>query len=91
MTDELARKSAGRPESIVPSLKLEITNVDPVTFRMLETLAAYGRFGQSRPQVALFIIRSWLMDKEAYLKSAITSRDAPLGYVPATGNQGENT
>jgi hypothetical protein len=58
---------------------------------MLDTLVAYGRFGRSRPDVALFIIRSWLMENEAYLKSAIISRETPLGYVPPIGNQNENT
>lgn len=90
MADEPVKRAAGRPESILPSHKLEITNVDPVTFRMLEALAAYGRFGKSRPEVALFIIRSWLVDNEAYLKSAIASREAPLGYIPSIGNQNEN-
>lgn len=91
MTDEPVKKAAGRPENTVPSFNLQITTVDPVTFRMLDTLVAYGRFGRSRPDVALFIIRSWLMEREEYLKSAIASREVPLGYVPPIGTQTDNT
>lgn len=78
---EESEKKVGRPESSGPRHTIEITTVDPVTFRMLESLVAYGRFGRSRPEVALFIIRSWLLEKEEYLKRAITARKIPLGDV----------
>jgi hypothetical protein len=78
---EDASKKPGRPENSVPGRQLDITTVDPVTFRMIEALVAYGRFGRSKQEVALFIIRSWLLDKEEYLKSAIAARESPLGYV----------
>jgi hypothetical protein len=74
-------KKLGRPEHSVPSRSIEITTVDPVSFRMIEALVAYGRFGRTRPEVALFIIRSWLLEKEEYLKGAIASRENPLGRV----------
>jgi hypothetical protein len=80
MGEESAKKP-GRPESSVPGRSIEITTVDPVTFRMIEALVAYGRFGRSKPEVALFIIRSWLLEKEAYLKVAIANRESPLGHV----------
>jgi hypothetical protein len=78
---EESSKKPGRPENSVPSRSIDITTVDPVTFRMIEALVAYGRFGRTRPEVALFIIRAWLLEKEEYLKTAILSRENPLGHV----------
>lgn len=78
---EEASKKPGRPESSVPARSIDITTVDPVTFRMIEALVAYGRFGRSKQEVALFIIRSWLLEKEEYLKRAIATRESPLGQV----------
>jgi len=77
---EEPEKRAGRPES-APRRTIEIRAVDLVTFRMIESLVAYGRFGGSNPEVALFIIRNWLMEKEEYLKDAIASRENPLGLI----------
>ena len=48
---------------------------------MIDALVTYGRFGRTRPEVALFIIRTWLLEKESYLKSAIENRDNPLGRI----------
>jgi hypothetical protein len=82
MTDDSSsKKTAGRPERIVPNRQIDITAMDPVTFRMIEALVAYGRFGRTKQEVALFIIRSWLLDREAYLKTAIAARESPLGLV----------
>lgn len=79
--DDAPKKTGGRPETAVPSREIDITAMDPVTFRMIEALVAYGRFGRTRPEVALFIIRSWLMEREEYLRRAIASRETPLGQV----------
>jgi hypothetical protein len=81
MGEEPSKKPAGRPEAAVPGRNIDITTVDPVTFRMIEALVAYGRFGRSKQDVVLFIVRSWLLEKEEYLKTAIASREAPLGRV----------
>lgn len=75
------QKKWGRPLSITPRRTIDIKAVDPVTYRMIETLASYGRFGTTNPEVALFIIRSWLMEHEEYLKNAIASRENPLGHI----------
>ena len=80
MGDE-SEKRGGRPESASPRRTIEMRAVDPVTFRMIETLVSYGRFGGSNPEVALFIIRNWLMEKEEYLRDAIASRESPLGRI----------
>jgi hypothetical protein len=80
MGDEPERKT-GRPENVGPRRTIEMRAVDPVTFRMIESLVSYGRFGGSNPEVALFIIRNWLMEKEQYLKGAIASRGNPLGHI----------
>ena len=82
MTDEpSSRRAGGRPERIVPNRQIDITSMDPVTYRMIESLVAYGRFGRTKQEVALFIIRSWLLEREEYLKAAIASRESPLGLV----------
>jgi hypothetical protein len=73
-------KKAGRPEN-APAKSIEMTTVDPVTFRMIEALVDYGRFGRSKPEVALFIIRTWLLEREDYLKTAISTRKTPLGHI----------
>jgi hypothetical protein len=79
--EEKSRGSPGRPENEVPSREVRITNMDPVTFRMLEGLVMYGRFGRTKQEVVLFIVRSWLLEREASLRTAIASREAPLGVV----------
>jgi hypothetical protein len=79
--DEKSKGLPGRPESEVPAREVRITNMDPVTFRMLEGLAMYGRFGRTKQEVILFILRSWLLERESGLRSAIASRDAPLGVI----------
>jgi len=81
MGEDATKKPGGRPENNVPGREIDITTMDPVTFRMIEALVAYGRFGRSKQEVVLFIIRSWLLEKEEYLKAAIASREAPLGHV----------
>jgi len=78
---EEAQRKGGRPESPAPPRRsIEMKAVDAVTYRMIESLVAYGRFGSSNPEVALYIIRHWLMEKEEYLRKAIASRGAPLGH-----------
>jgi hypothetical protein len=81
MGDDAGKKTGGRPEIDVPGREIHITTMDPVTFRMIEALVAYGRFGRSKQEVVLFIVRSWLLEKEEYLRTAIASRDTPLGHV----------
>jgi hypothetical protein len=78
---EESEKKAGRPENPTTRRTIDIKTVDPVTYRMIESLVKYGRFGGSNPEVALFIIRNWLMEREEYLKNAIASRENPLGHV----------
>ena len=70
----------GRPENKVPAKEVDITTMDPVTFKMLDALVAYGRFGRSTQEVALYIIRAWLWDNEQRLKAAIGAKSSPLGY-----------
>jgi hypothetical protein len=81
MGDDTGKKTGGRPENDVPGRRVELTTVDPVTYRMIEALVAYGRFGRSKQDVILFIVRSWLLEREEYLKTAIASRERPLGFV----------
>jgi hypothetical protein len=81
MGEDAEKKTAGRPENNVPGREIDIKTVDPVTYRMIEALVAYGRFGRSKQEVVLFIVRSWLLEKEEYLKTAIASRERPLGHV----------
>jgi hypothetical protein len=74
--------SPGRPRSEAPAKEIKISNMDSLTFRMLGTLIEYGRFGRSRPEIALFIIRSWLWENEEKLRAGIAASDKPLGSVP---------
>ncbi len=74
------RGVAGRPESKVKKKDLPLA-IDPVTYRMLETLEGYGRFGTSKQEVLLFIVRSWFWENEARLKAALSSAETPLGAV----------
>jgi hypothetical protein len=78
MSQEAERKAP-------PRRSIEMKGVDAVTYRMIEDLVAYGRFGSSNPEVALFIIRQWLFEKEGYLRNAIASRSAPLGFHRESG------
>jgi hypothetical protein len=80
MAEDSERKG-GRPKNTAPSHTIEIRTVDAITFRMLETLVSYGRFGDSKQQVALFIIRQWLLENEDSLKRAIAARKFPLGDI----------
>lgn len=80
MEQEEAR-GRGRPPSKLSSREVDITTMDPVTFRMLEALESYGRFGRSKQDIALFIIRTWLWENEARLRVALASTDIPLGPV----------
>lgn len=73
--------AAGRPESKAKKTDLPLS-IDLITNRMLETLAGYGRFGTSRQEVLLFIVRSWLWENEPRLKAAISLEETPLGIVP---------
>lgn len=81
MGDDAEKKTAGRPINNVPGREIHLKTVDPVTYRMIEALEAYGRFGRSKQEVVLFILRSWLLEREEYLKTAIASRERPLGHV----------
>jgi hypothetical protein len=81
MGDDAGKKTGGRPENNIPGRQIDITTMDPVTFRMIEALVTYGRFGRSKQEVVLFIVRSWLLEKEEYLRTAIASRETPLGQV----------
>jgi hypothetical protein len=81
MEEDTSKKTGGRPVNNVPRRNIDITTMDPVTYRMIEALEAYGRFGRSKQEVVLFIVRSWLLEREDYLRTAIASRERPLGHV----------
>ncbi len=74
-------RGRGRPANKLPSREVNITSMDPVTFRMLDALEGYGRFGRSKQDIALFIIRTWLWENESRLKAAIAASEIPLGPV----------
>ena len=74
-------RGPGRPANKLPSREVNITSMDPVTYSMLDALERYGRFGKTKPDVALFIIRTWLWENEARLKAGITAKDIPLGSI----------
>lgn len=70
----------GRPKRKVDTEPLTL-QLDPATAGMLETMEVYGRLGTTKSEIVLYILRSWLWENEARLKSAIQSRDAPLGVA----------
>jgi hypothetical protein len=72
--DAEPEKGAGRRKAGTAHT-INLKAVDPVTFRMVNVLAGYGRFGRSRPEVALYMIRSWLAENEQYFKEALAARD----------------
>jgi hypothetical protein len=72
------KASRGRPENKAPTEKV-ILPVDPATLRMLDSLSSYGRFGVTRPDVALTILRIWLWDNESRLKDNIQNASKPFG------------
>jgi len=83
---EEPERGPGRPTRSASPRTIDMKAVDPVTFRMIDALVSYGRFGDSRPAVALFIIRTWLLENEDRLKEAIAAREAPLGHVYPEGD-----
>ena len=72
----------GRPRSKAPTEPLKL-RLDAATSMMLEELRAYGRFGTTKQEIVMFIVRSWLWEHEARLKTGIASKDRPFG--PAHG------
>lgn len=72
----------GRPKnkSRTEPLKLRL---DSTTSRMLEELEAYGRFGTTKQEIVLYIVRSWLWEHEIRLKAGMASREKPLGSDPS--------
>lgn len=79
--EEEPEKGPGRPNRSASPRTIDMKAVDSVTSRMIDALVSYGRFGDSRPAVALFIIRTWLFENEDRLKGAIAAREAPLGHI----------
>jgi hypothetical protein len=77
---EETKRGPGRPPRSVPPRTI-VMKVDHATYRMIEALASYGRFGDSPPAVALFIIRTWIFENEARLKSAIDAGEVLLGHL----------
>ncbi len=77
-----AKASVGRPKNDI-DIELLTLRLDPITLRMLEALRGYGRFGATRQEIILYILRSWLWENEPRLKTAIASKDKPLGPVPS--------
>lgn len=70
----------GRPKRKVDTEPLSL-QLDPATARMLEALEIYGRLGTTKPEIVLYILRSWLWENESRLKTAVQSKDAPFGTV----------
>lgn len=78
---EETRKGPGRRPRTLSVRQIAMKGVDPATYRMIEALSCYGRFGDSPPAVALFIIRTWLFENEGRLKSAIDAGEALLPHI----------
>jgi len=74
------KKGRGRPPRSVPTLPI-VMGVDPATYRMIEALACYGRFGATPPAVALFIVRTWLFENEVRLRAALDAGEALLPQI----------
>lgn len=70
----------GRPKRKVEAEPLTL-QLDPPTARMLEVLESYGRFGMTKQEIVLHVLRSWLWDSEARLRDAIHSKDHPFGVT----------
>jgi hypothetical protein len=68
----------GRPKSKVPKEVLKL-RLDPTTLRMLEELEIYGRFGTTKQDIVMHILRTWLWEHEARLIAGIASKVSPLG------------
>jgi hypothetical protein len=76
--DSDEKNPRGRPENKARTEKVTLP-VDPATLRMLDSLSAYGRFGVTRPDVVLTILRMWLWDNESRLREGILSSSKPFG------------
>jgi hypothetical protein len=48
---------------------------------MLEALELYGRLGTTKPEIIMYVLRSWLWDNEGRLGEAINAKDAPFGSL----------
>jgi len=70
----------GRPRRKVDTEPLSL-QLDPATARMLEALEIYGRVGTTKPEIVLYILRSWLWENESRLRASIQSKEAPFGAV----------
>jgi hypothetical protein len=70
----------GRPKRKVDTEPLSL-QLDPATARMLEALEAYGRVGTTKPEIVLYILRSWLWENEQRLRAAIQSKETPFGVL----------
>jgi hypothetical protein len=68
----------GRPKGKVDTEEVKLA-ADPTTIKILDSLIEYGRFGTTRSEIVMFIIRSWFWENETRLKTAIASKDRPLG------------
>ena len=77
MADDV-KIARGRPENRVSNEKLTVP-FDPATLKMLDSLSVYGRFGVTRQDVALFIIRLWLWENESRLNNTIQNSSKPYG------------
>jgi len=83
-----SKRGPGRPPRSL-SVRPVTMGVDPATYRMIEALACYGRFGDSPPAVSLFIIRTWLFENEARLKGVLDAGEALLPHVDSEPVSGE--
>jgi len=77
---EQAKPGPGRPENKIPPIDVTLP-VDPITLKMLDALKNYGRFGRTRQEVILFIIRVWFWEHEDRLRSDISRPGNPLGVA----------
>jgi hypothetical protein len=76
--NDQAEPKTGRPKSKVPKELLKL-RLDPTTLRMLEELETYGRFGTTKQDIVMYVLRTWLWEHEARLVAGIASKARPLG------------
>ena len=71
----------GRPRSKARTELCKL-RLDPATSKMIEELEMYGRFGTTKQEIVMYIVRSWLWENETRLKDAVASKDRPFGFPP---------
>ena len=77
---EEIRPKLGRPESRVDTELVKLANVDLTTIRILNALIEYGRFGTTRQEIIMFILRSWFWENEAHLRELLGPTENPFTH-----------